>query len=491
MQKTKSEEYCQAITQHFPIEGKFLANLVMSVASYVSAKTVVEYSESPLFHYQYSSLYKFLARLTEGYSQPLAEFSKAAQDFMAGYLPPYTEPIRLQMDNFPLPKPLSPTLAERGVVYRPNEPVMGNKPLTIGYTFANLSQGFDPHWSLPLSLIRVKPDQKATQVGIEQVKAYLKTIALEQLVVGSADSSYATPEVLATLYPLANWVGVFRLKNRHVYSSANQPSKGGCPKIYGQAYDLRRKTDPGTQYKHPQTKQAVVPKPSIDTLAPDQTEQFPYTTPAGRLVKVQIRSYSQMRLRSKHGYSLKNQTFTLLVVDYLDDQTQQSIYQRPIYLALWGQKQTDLSPQKAYFEHYYHRYDMEGNHRFMKQQLLLDKLQTPHLLHLELWAVVLQLAQTLLFLTAQEVQDQPKKWQAYAPKPDQPPPRCSIAQTRKAAQTLFLTFDKTPFLPQSRKKGKGRKKGLKFPPKTFHPPRAKPKKKSKTAPLDLKCQKNC
>lgn len=489
--KTKSEEFCQAILSHFPIEGKILANLVMAVASHPAAKTVVEYSESPLFHYQYSSIYQLLGRLRKRSKSPVADFKALVQSFIAPYLPAPSGPIRLLYDHFPLHKPLSPTLAERGVVYSPNEQVLGNKPLEIGYTIAHLSQGFAPQWSVPLDLTRVKPSESALEVSLAQIEAYLKTQPSEQLVVGCGDSSFATAPMLSALSKCPQWVGITRLKNCNVYASAVPSAGQGSPKIYGEAYTLRRATEAARQYKNPKTGKIALAKPSIETRSPDQCETFPHTTRRNRAVLVQIQTYRQMRLRSKDGYCLKKLAFTLLVVDYLDAQTQQPIYKKPIYLALWGQKQAQITPQEAYFEFYNHRYDIEGGHRFMKQNLLLDKLQTPHLEHLELWLLILQLVQVLLFVAAEDVQYSPKKWQAYAPQPDPDAPRLSLAQTRRAAQTLFFNFDKNPFLPKLGNKGRGRAKGKTLPKKDFHPPRAKPRKKKNRSELDLKQSRNC
>jgi len=74
-----------------------------------------------------------------------------------------------------------------------------------------------------------------------------------------------------------------------------------------------------------------------------------------------------------------------------------------------------------------------------------------------------------------------QKWQKYLPKnqyatqnPDTP---LTIAQTSKAIKNLFRTFDKTPFLPQKCKKGKGRQKGHAQPRRTKYPVlRKQPKK---------------
>jgi len=67
----------------------------------------------------------------------------------------------------------------------------------------------------------------------------------------------------------------------------------------------------------------------------------------------------------------------------------------------------------------------------------------------------------LLYASSGEVKFIPKKWRQYLPanKAAENQPRLSIAQTRHAAQDLFLTFDPQPFIPKESKKGRPREKG--------------------------------
>ena len=65
-----------------------------------------------------------------------------------------------------------------------------------------------------------------------------------------------------------------------------------------------------------------------------------------------------------------------------------------------------------------------------------------------------------------------------------------IAQTRKGAKTLLLTFDKTPFLPQKYIKAKGRQEGQTQPKRPLFKVVKKSKKMTKKEILILKNQKN-
>ena len=66
--------------------GKPLANLVMAIASYTDAKSTVEYSLSPLYNYQYSSIGKLFERLLDSFKGAPCLFSKEVQTFINSYI---------------------------------------------------------------------------------------------------------------------------------------------------------------------------------------------------------------------------------------------------------------------------------------------------------------------------------------------------------------------------------------------------------------------
>ena len=105
---------------------------------------------------------------------------------------------------------------------------------------------------------------------------------------------------------------------------------------------------------------------------------------------------------------------------------------------------------------------------------MLDSFQTPDRQHLDNWLLVVQLAVWLLFLTAHQAERTCPKWQKYLPKEKLAinlvtfKARLSIAQARKSANSLFITFAKIPFLPKKSKKGKPREKGQYQTKRTKH-----------------------
>jgi hypothetical protein len=477
--KKKSEKFAQALINLCPA-GKMLANLVMAIASYTGAKSVVEFSESPLYHYQYSSIGKLFAQLLESIDGDPNVFALQVQTFLETNRP-NSGLMRTQLDTTPVFKPHSLTHADRMAVHRPNLTIYGNKPVEIGYNLSCLNIGFALKWSIPALMERVCTSETGVQVGIRQLQSLLKTTDPSVLVVNTADRSYSTPEFMASLHDEPSLVNEIRLSNRTVWAKDPKIGTGGAPRIYGTGYSLR-KMGQESHRKNPKTNELATPKPSLFERNADECTQYFTQTARNRTIGIQLYRYNDMMLRSRKGFNMKNKPFDIVVVEPFDAETLEPIHQNPIYLALCGTQKNKISLREAYEEHYLHRYDIEPNNRFMKQQLLLDKFQTPIQAHFDLWLLVIQLAEWLLFVASDELQPEPKKWQKSAEPPTENQPRLTIAQTRKAAQTLFLTFDQTPFRPQIANKGKGRKEGMTFPKKATFKPVKKSKKVKKGLP---------
>lgn len=425
------------MTEMFGSNGKPLANLVMAIASYTDAKSTVEYSLSPLFYYQYSSIGKLFERLLECFKGNTSLFSKEVQTFISSYNPQKSGVIKTQLDTLPVYKPHSPTHPDRSAVYKPNLTIQGNKPVEIGYNVSSLNQGFELKWSIPLSLKRVSTESKGIKIGQQQLITFLATLEKENcFVVNSGDSSYGCAAFLSELYEHENLVNIVRLKNRNIHDYSPQTGTSGANKIYGKAYNLRR-IDEKSNRKNPKTKELTVPKDSIFEKQPDEITHYFVKTHKGRQLKVELQIFHQMCMRSQNGHSMKHKVFDVVVVDYLDAQTLKPLHQKPIYLAVCGKKKNDITLLDTYQEYYGHRYDIEPNNRFIKHQLGLERFQTPIQEHFDLFLPIIQLVEWLLLLASSEIKSSPKKWQKYNEKPILEGQRLTIAQTRKSCQPFF------------------------------------------------------
>lgn len=425
------------MTERFGSNGKSLANLVMAIASYTDAKSTVEYSLSPLYNYQYSSIGKLFERLLKVDKGDISIFSGLVESFIKDFNPQFSGIIKTQLDTLPVYKPHSPTHPDRSAVYKPNLTIQGNKPVEVGYNISSLNQGFDIKWSIPLSLKRVPIQDKSIKVGQQQLITFLKTIDQEHcFVVNTGDSSYGCAGFLSQLYEYENLVNIVRLKNRNIYDYSPQGDTNGANKIYGKVYNLRRLAEKSNR-KNPKTKELSIPKTSIFEKQPDAIDHYFVKTHKGRQVKVELKLFHQMSMRSQNGNNMKHKVFDVVVVDYLETETLKPIHQKPIYLAVCGKKRNDITLLDAYKEHYGHRYDIEPNNRFMKHQLGLGRFQTPIQEHFDLFLPIIQLVEWLLLLASSEVKSSPQKWQKYNEKPILEGQRLSIAQTRKSCQPFF------------------------------------------------------
>lgn len=445
----------------------------MALASCQEANSPVELSLSPVYHYQFSSIAKSVDKLSSD-KLPLTEFRKVIQAFCMRYFDRSGSPgyYLLQTDTTPVCKPHSPTLEGRTYIAVPNNVIAGNKPLSIGYevSYINISDA-QSSWSLPLSVRRVSVDQTASECALEQLKelfAHPELNFLEELVINTLDSKYGNAYYLAPAHQHLQLVNVVRLRSgMKVFKYQPRANTGGAPGVYGEKYYLRFESKTMEYKSHPRTGQPYeVHQRALLELAPDQKQEIETTTRKGRKLKVTIFHYNDMMIRSKDGNNMKDKPFDVLAVQVKDAKTGEKVFDKEMFIAVCGERKAELSPENTY-KFYRRRYDIEPSLRFNKQRLMLTNYQTPDVEHLDNWLLINQLTNWLLYTASDEANLQVQKWEQYLPqnKQTEDAPRLSIAQVRKSAQALFLTFEQSPFEPKKSKKGKGRQNGQTQPPR--------------------------
>lgn len=302
------------------------------------------------------------------------------------------------------------------------------------------------------------------------------------LIINTLDSKYGNAAFLAPAHQHENLVNIIRMRSSmKVWQRDRQTNTGGAPKIYGDKFYLIDESRTKT-YPHPKTKEPCeVFQRSIFDLEADQTLQISAQTKKGRLLTVHLYRWNSIMIGSKDGNNMKDKPFDLIAVRVLDAQTQERVFSQDMFIALSGKQKTDVTTEQGY-DSYRHRYDIEPYFRFAKQKLMLQKLQTPDVEHFDNWLLTVQFATWLLYAASKETRFHPRKWEKYLPESKQAKTaqQLSIAQTRKSAQDLFLTFDQDPFKPKNSKKGKGRQKGDKQTPRKRHRVLKKNTKASKT-----------
>lgn len=454
-----SNQFCQDLLRFDTKYAKVLSNIVMALSSYESSHSVIGLSESPIFRYQYSSISDISAHLSANFKDNKS-LQAAVRLHLEGYYP-YSDwskqGIRLQTDVTSLIKRHSECLSERQYVYVPNNLIAKNKPLDVGYGMSSTHISLDDGWSLPVIVKRLGLADNACQVGVEGLQALMLENPFKEapLVRHTADRYYGQAAFLSPLHGIDNLVNIVALRHGSKIWTPALPSSGnqGAPCVFGECFYLTEKTQVKT-YKRKEQSYQVEQKSIFDHKA-DEMLVFEGQTRKGRDLIIELYRWNGLLKRSKNGHSMKDKPLDLIAVRVLDAHTKEKVFDRPLFMAACGQHKSQVSLKMVY-EDYRRRYDIEPSYRFAKQKLMLDKFQTSDVEHLDNWLIIVQLAQWLLFAAANEVTHQPKKWQKYADKVDDNKPRLSIAQTRKAAQSLFLTFDPTPFSPKISNKGKGR-----------------------------------
>ncbi len=469
--KSTSEQFCHDLLNLDIKYAKAFTNTSMALASYESAQSVVELSESPLFHHQYSSLRDGIHGVSQTQEEQVKAMAQVRSLGLAHLDYTKEEWLIFQTDASGVKKAYSYCLADRQYIKTNNNVIKTNKPITVGYPISLVNVSIPPlsnKWSVPLSIKRISSTQNAVDCAVEQVSDILTEPALDlatQSVINSLDSGYGCARYLAPMYAHENLVNIVRFRyGNKVWLPAAADSK----KTFGEKYYLidanRIKTyhKKGVPYE--------VEQRSIFDLAHQDYLELDGVTAKGRNLKILIWRWNGLLIRSKNGHNMKDKPFDVIASKVVDADTGQLVFKRTMFTTIHGKRKDEIDTQQA-FEIYRHRYDIEPSIKFCKQKLLLDKYQTPDQQHFDNWLVVVMSAFWLLFTAAASAMYRPKKWQQYKPVNKtavKTQSNLTPAQTRQAAQDYFLTFDNNPFLPQKCKSGPGREKGTPINQRTRH-----------------------
>ena len=493
----KAIDFCHSIFDLDNAYSKVLVNLVMSLASNQTSRSIVGLSENPLFEHHYSSISQAIKTFGSKYSK--VGFEQVMQKLYMSFFPKQDSYL-LVTDGSPLERPFSPCLSEQQYVKVPNNVVPSNKSLSIGYNYSYVNVGYAPEvsqggarWSLPLSVNRIKVQSDAIETALVQLKSLMENadlpFKLSKLVRHASDNGYTTPRFLSPLVgAYDNMVLNTRFRNsqkvwKQVQNTTNidkndKQSLKGAKSVYSkETYYLIGASDSKTTTNGKTKESTTKQRTSIYDITPDETYEFlGETSRKKRKIISKISVWNNMMIRTKAGHNMKDKPFTLIAVQVIDAQTGELVFQRPMFTGIFGKKRDQISAELA-VKDYRERYDIEPHNRFGKQQLLLDKYQTPDVAHLDNWTLIVACAYWLLFVASDEVKTIVKPWEKYlsihkeqkqAEQSKQQTPKKSIAQVKKAALSLFYTFNRKPFSPKSVNNGKGRKKGNKQKPRTKH-----------------------
>lgn len=482
----------------------------MALSADCSARSAVALTKNEFFHYTYSNLPKILADMARDESS-YHWLITSTRRLINECLPQPREEegvtfYGMSTDVTKLLKAHSPCLEGRQYVPISNNMIASNKSIGIGYrvsmTHLNVGQS---HWCPPLSISMLNVESDALNVGIEQIKSLLTDENLpfkDHLCLEKVDSAYGRATFLAPLYEIENLVCISRLRpGTKVWEQERNTQTGGAPQIYGKKWYLNDSSINKSYHRRVKgvNKTYTGWQNSIMDLHSDEYFESKTTLGNGRSAILKLTRWNGLLMRPKglgKGAKMKDKPYDLVRVEVIDAKSQMRIFKKPLYLAVSGKRKSEVSTPLVQSQ-FRERFDVEGVYRFGKQKMLLDKLQTPDRDHLRNWLIIWQLANWLLFTAKDDCQNVVNPWEKYSDVNQNVAKKLvktlTLAQTKKSISTLFVTFDKTPFLPRKCKKGKGRQKGdlqiprTRFPVQKKQPKQANSKKKEV---LDLKSQLN-
>jgi hypothetical protein len=225
----------------------------MALASFKSAKSVVQLSESPLYHYQYSSISETVSNLART-SQERDERCHALQRL---FLSRFKRELIIdwQSDGVSLFREHSRCLKDLQFVHKANTVIRGNKPIGIGYPllFVNLAD-LGSQWSLPFEVEIVgKETDYVSLAGRKMIDLCGREEFKDLLNVNTADSSFGCPKYLSPTSKIKNLVSITRLRHGRKVCFAAGKKTGGTPQIYGADWYLRETSGIWTMKKKGQT----------------------------------------------------------------------------------------------------------------------------------------------------------------------------------------------------------------------------------------------
>jgi len=233
-------EFRQQVYDCMERRADALFNLCDGLMSESQARSLPELSHSPFFDRKFPSIYAALAdgKINVEQLQALCVSSVLAD------LPEDT-PVWIAVDGTPIERPEAKTSEDRGYIHVSNLP-LADKPISIGWmvSVVALLPEQASSWSPPLDFQRIRTEQTAVGVAIEQLRR-LKPLFGKRQVIVVADRWYGTPEMLRACQELGYRVLIRLKSNRKLYRKPVRRFPLGRPPVDG---PLLQGTRPETQF---------------------------------------------------------------------------------------------------------------------------------------------------------------------------------------------------------------------------------------------------
>src|SRR5512139_254021 len=408
-----------------------LFDLMDAVLTSRSVYSFAELSLSPVFRRQWSSLYESLQdsepprlKLMDLYVEQIVQ----DQPVLAG---DHTAWSRLQAE----------TLRERTYEHQAN-PMSGAKPVTLGQGYSTIAwiPEAEGSWALPLLHERITSAETPIAKAAGQLRQVCGKLTIRPLSLW--DAEYGCASFLEKTADIACDKLIRVRSNRVLYGSPNAYSGTGRPRKHGDKFKLN---DATTWWQ------------------PDEQQE------------VEDAKWGQMQLQMWHGLHLRqaaNQVLSLIRVERLNPTALTPL--KPLWLIWVG---LQLPPLTTVWQQYLRRFAIDHWYRFAKQRLhwTLPQLATPE--SSQRWSDLMPLLTWQLWLTRDQVQDNPLPWQKSSL-------TLSPGRTANAFATVLALIGTPAPAPKPRGKSPGwtpgqpRSRRIRYPPvrKRFRKPKASAQK---------------
>jgi hypothetical protein len=428
--------------------------LVDSLSSNNHATSVVELSLNPVHRRNYCSITRVVDEFYSNDDKTVRNNSLTT--ILCQHCVPLNRDYYLfGVDCTPNPRRYAPTQQDRGFVYAPNT-LSGNKPVTIGHQYSIVAYlpektgAHTPPWIVPLICHRVTTDEKGPLMGMKQISQCIQSDEKlkNKLCIIVADSAYSTPECLTQTDHNPNQVQISRARsNRVFYYPAFDANtvKIGRKKRFGEPFKL---------------------KDEASWQEPDNQLEFTMTTKKGKKQIIKIKCWNSIVMRGSNKINTADYPFRLVqVCVYKTSGT--LFFKKPLWLMVSGERRLELSLQTI-FDAYRQRFDVEHFFRFGKNNLLMDKSQTPDVEHEEAWWQLIMIAYAQLYLARDLANNIPRPWEKYLPI-FKSQDKIAPTQVQKDFGRIIRTFGTPAQPPKHLKKAPGRQKGEKQIPRIRYP----------------------
>lgn len=284
----------------------------------------------------------------------------------------------------------------------------------------------------------------------------------ERICISVGDSEYSDPGSLAEARNNANQILISRARNNRVfYYPSNQVkdiSQKGRPLSYGDKHSLRDKKT---------------------WISPNESIEFDTDSKKGKAQHVKIDCWNEIMMRGNRESTMSNFTFRLLRVRVYKE-SGELLFKRPMWIIVSGEKHFKLSLREV-FDIYRQRFDIEHFFRFGKDKLLMNKIQTPDVMHEEAWWQLVMIAYSQLYLARELAENTANPWEKYLPVMRSNRREKSPGHTQRDFQRIIQGIGTPAKSPKPRNKSLDRKHGDIQPKRVRHEIVFKGKKATETA----------